>query len=130
MSIDTASLSVFAKRALTSCLSYSPKCRKALRRLPDISILLISDRRMSGLHARFLSRPGPTDVITFDHGEIFISVETARKNARRFSSSTVAEIRLYIVHGLLHLCGFDDQNHLAARKMQEAQQEIFVASSG
>ena len=44
--------------------------------------ILISDRRMSELHRRFMGIAGPTDVITFQHGEIFISTETARRQAR------------------------------------------------
>src|SRR4051812_49361437 len=73
-----------------------------LDHLEEISVLLISDRKMAGLHQRFLNQAGPTDVITFDHGEIFVSVDTAQKNRRRFGFSLGREIALYIVHGLLH----------------------------
>ena len=103
--------------------------RTQLSRLAAISILLISDRRMSSLHRRFLNTAGPTDVITFDHGEIVISAETARKHARRFKSSTLREIQLYIVHGLLHLNGHEDRSKRGARKMEIVQQKIFDAAS-
>ena len=95
-----------------------------LSRLREISVLLISDRRMSQLHRQFLHQPGPTDVITFDHGEIFISVETARRNARAFGNTLRREIQLYIVHGLLHLHGFDDRTAKQARMMKRMQEKI------
>ncbi len=75
--------------------AHPPNRRTQLASLPEISILLISDRRMSSLHRRFLNKTGSTDVITFDHGEIFISVETAREHARQFRTSTLCEIQLY-----------------------------------
>jgi probable rRNA maturation factor len=84
---------------------------------------------MALLHRRFLNQSGPTDVITFQHGEIFISVDTARRHARVFGSSFAREVRLYIIHGLLHLHGFDDQSEADAKKMRLAQEKILVASS-
>ena len=97
--------------------------------LPEINVILISDRRMSQLHRRFLKIEGPTDVITFQHGEIFISVETARRQGRTFDSSTRNEIELYLVHGLLHLCGFDDKTSSGARLMRATQKGIARAAS-
>jgi probable rRNA maturation factor len=79
---------------------------------------------MSELHLRFLKIAGPTDVITFQHGEIFVSVETARRAAREHRTSTPEEIQLYIVHGLLHLSGFDDKTKAEAREMQNVQRRI------
>src|SRR5260370_41939035 len=84
--------------------------RTDLRRLPNVFVWLISDGRMSRLHQEFLGETGPTDVLTFQHGEIFISVETAKRHARAFGNSLVRELQLYIVHGLLHLNGFDDRS--------------------
>ena len=85
---------------------------------------LISDWRMAVLHRKFLGQSGPTDVLTFQHGEIFISVETARRQARAFGNSLIRELELYIIHGLLHLHGFDDQTSGEARKMGKAQEKI------
>jgi len=65
--------------------------------------------------------------MTFRHGEIFISAETARRYARRFGNSLVQELRLYVVHGLLHLHGFDDRNEIEARKMDLMQRRILGA---
>jgi probable rRNA maturation factor len=101
-----------------------------LRKLNEIFIWLVSDRRMALLHRKFLGQSGPTDVLTFQHGEIFISVDTARRQARAFENPLVRELKLYIVHGLLHLHGFDDQNASETRKMKSAQERILRICSG
>ena len=84
---------------------------------------------MTSLHRQFRNQTGPTDVLTFQHGEIFISVETARKHARTFGNPLPRELRLYIVHGLLHLHGFDDRKRADARKMEEVQKLILTAAN-
>ena len=84
---------------------------------------------MASLHRQFLNQSGPTDVLTFQHGEIFISIETARRQARAFGNSLTRELRLYIVHGLLHLHGFDDRKRTDARKMERIQKRILAAAT-
>ena len=79
---------------------------------------------MAGLHRQFLNESGPTDVITFSHGEILVSAETARRHARKFGNSLARELQLYVVHGLLHLHGFDDRTKTDARCMEKVQEEI------
>jgi probable rRNA maturation factor len=125
--VNVAALEAFAKRALPLCLRAGHGKRTLAAEAGEIFVVLISDRRMAQLHQRFLGQTGPTDVITFEHGEIFISVETARRNARRFGNSFRRELELYIVHGLLHLCGFDDSNRRAARKMRVAESRVISA---
>jgi len=79
---------------------------------------------MAALHQKFMHQAGPTDVLTFQHGEIFISVDTAKRHARSFRNSLEGELCLYVVHGLLHLNGFDDRTQTGARKMQKMQERI------
>ena len=129
MRVDLASLQRFATSALRIALrTKSPRARR-LGGLQQIDVILISNRRMAALHKRFMNLTGPTDVLTFQHGEIFVSTETARSNAARYGTTTEEEIRLYVVHGLLHLMGFDDTTPAAARAMEKMQQRI-VASAG
>ena len=85
---------------------------------------------MALLHRKFLGQSGPTDVLTFQHGEIFISVDTARRHAHAFENSLLRELKLYIVHGLLHLHGFDDQTPTEADKMRVAQEKILEICGG
>src|SRR6266850_5354251 len=116
--VPLAALQEFAGRALTECLKIPGKRRRGLKSITELNVILVSNRRMAELHRRFLHFPGPTDVITFQHGEIFVSAEMARAHARRFGNSLGAELRLYIVHGLLHLHGFDDKGPSDAAKME------------
>ena len=124
ISVNVAGLQKFAVKALQNCLQLQKKKQTDLRRLGEISVWLISDRRMSRLHRQFLGQTGPTDVLTFQHGEIFISAETAKQHARVFANSLMHELQLYIVHGLLHLHGFDDRTPAGARKMKRMQERI------
>jgi probable rRNA maturation factor len=128
--IDLAELQTFAAKAVQHCLALRRGQRTDLRKLSEVFVWLISDRRMALLHRKFLGQSGPTDVLTFQHGEIFISVETARRYAREFGNSLMGEIRLDIVHGLLHLHGFDDQTPADARRMKKIQEKILHASDG
>ena len=122
--VNIAELETFAADVVKRCLRLQKRKRTDLRKLSEVFVWLISDRRMAFLHRRFLRQSGPTDVMTFQHGEIFISVETARRQARAFGNSLVPELKLYIVHGLLHLHGFDDQTPAESRKMKAAQEKI------
>ena len=122
--IRVATLQKFAVKAVQNCLQLQKEKQTELRRLGEIFVWLISDRRMSQLHQQFLGQTGPTDVLTFQHGEIFISVETAKKHARVFGNSLAAELSLYVAHGLLHLHGFDDRTQATACKMRRIQKKI------
>jgi probable rRNA maturation factor len=124
--VNVVDLEDFAQKAATLCLCLSRPKKTDLEKLPEVSVLLVSNRRMAALHRRYMNESGPTDVITFQHGEIFISAETAIRNARRFRNSLSRELRLYIVHGLLHLHGFADRTPAAARKMETVQQKVLA----
>jgi probable rRNA maturation factor len=122
--LDAKSLEKFANKALPLCLTLRKEKTTDLTKPREIFVLIISDRRMASLHRQFLNQSGPTDVITFSHGEIFISAETAQRHARQFGNTLACELQLYIVHGLLHLHGFDDRNERDARRMEKIQEEI------
>ena len=122
--VNIVDLERFAAKAVRSCLQVRKNEATNLKKLAEIFILFISDRRMASLHRKFLNQSGPTDVLTFQHGEIFISPETARRNARAFRNSLQHELELYIVHGLLHLHGFDDRSESGVRKMEAMQKRI------
>ena len=130
--VNTVDLENFAAKAVRCCLQLRKRKPTDLTKLRELFVVLVSDRRMALLHRRFLHKPGPTDVLTFEHGEIFVSVETARRNARTFRNSLARELRLYIVHGLLHLHGFEDRTEADARKMKTMQERILrqIADAG
>jgi len=122
--VDLGDLQKFADNVLRLCLKIRRRQRTELTEQRRVFVLLISDRRMAALHRQFLGKSGPTDVLTFQHGEIFISAETARRHAHRFGNSLTQELRLCVVHGLLHLHGFDDRNGIEAQKMDAMQRRI------
>jgi probable rRNA maturation factor len=86
-----------------------------------VTVQLVSDGAMARLNQTFRKKHGPTDVLSFPAkrtrakqrteyvGDIAISPETARRNARRFSRSLPAEMRILILHGMIHLAGFDHE---------------------
>ena len=122
--VNVAELQDFATRAVRKSLQLRDEENTDLRRLDAVFVWLISDRRMASLHRKFINQTGPTDVLTFQHGEIFISVETAKRHARAFGTLLASELRLYIAHGLLHLHGFDDRMQPGAREMERTQEKI------
>ncbi|HMJ05554.1 MAG TPA: rRNA maturation RNase YbeY [Chthoniobacterales bacterium] len=127
LQVELESLQEFAERALARCLNLPACVGSPGRELGEINVVLVSDRRMAALHQEFMNIPGPTDVLTFQHGEIVVSVETAQQNAERFATSAADEIKLYVIHGLLHLLGFDDRTREEARVMEAVQAEVLRA---
>ena len=127
--IDLRALQEFAGRALQQAMALPQRSGSAFESCQEISVAIVSDARMSAVHERFLRIAGPTDVITFQHGEIIVSAETAQRNAEEYNTAPDAEIRLYIIHGILHLMGFDDTTPGAARLMAKTQECILAAST-
>jgi len=92
----------------------------------EITIILIDDEYLRTLHRDFLNDDTFTDVMTFNlggedgiEGEIYVSVDRAKHFAAEFNVSTAEEIARLIIHGLLHLNGFDDQSAEEREKMRE-----------
>jgi probable rRNA maturation factor len=83
----------------------------------NISVVLCSDRYLLQLNKKFLKHDYYTDIITFDYGEdktvsgdIMISIERVKENAASFKVPVSSELLRVIVHGVLHLCGYQDKN--------------------
>lgn len=98
-----------------------------------VSVAIVDDETIARLHGQFLGDPAPTDVLSFLleegpaylEGEVIVSAETARQQSGRLKVPEESELLLYIVHGTLHLVGFDDQTSSARRKMRQAEQRVF-----
>jgi probable rRNA maturation factor len=115
------------QRAVASALPDVLEAQKKDSVLEDcfeIPLVLVSDRRIAELHGKFLDDPTPTDVITFLHGEIVLSVETARREARARLLPVPQEVARYAVHGLLHLAGWSDKTPVEAQAMRALQEKI------
>jgi len=108
-----------------SAASYASKALSALRwKGGGINILFTDDAGIKRLNSRFKGRKGATDVLAFDTGDIAVSVDTARRNARRFGNTLPGELRLCVVHGILHLCGYDDTSAPKRKAMRAMEKRI------
>ena len=117
----------FAPVALAQCLPHpAHEETPPLPHLEEVEVTLVSDAIIDRVHRDFMDIPGATDVITFDHGEIVISTETARANAALYGRTLDEEIALYIVHGLLHLNGYEDKEPAAAARMHRLQERLLA----
>lgn len=125
--VPTGWLQQFAEIALEKCLPRSADERHALRQLAEVEIAIVSDRVIADVHRRFMNIPGPTDVITFEHGEIVMSAQTAERHAEEYGHPFHHELALYLIHGLLHLNGYEDASPGAAAIMHRLQQRLLQA---
>jgi probable rRNA maturation factor len=112
----------FAQVALAECEGEGIAPGTPLEALAEIEVSIVSDRAIADVHRRFMNIAGATDVITFEHGEIIISAETAARYAREYGQHLEHELGLYIIHGILHLNGHDDLAEPAAARMKERQE--------
>jgi probable rRNA maturation factor len=117
-------LKKLAITALPHCQAQAKHADAPLLHLEDIEITLVSDADIARVHGEFLDDPTPTDVITFHHGEILISADTAAAVAPEHGHSLDQELALYLIHGLLHLGGWEDEADDEAAAMAVAQQNI------
>ena len=125
--VNLAWLRRFAEVALEKCAPHSADRGFALMHLPEIEVALVSDRVIARVHREFMGLPGATDVITFAHGEIVISAQTAQLYAHEYRHPLAHELALYTVHGLLHLNGYEDATARAAARMHRTQDRVLRA---
>lgn len=125
--LDTERIRRLSKSALPLCAECHGPLGPGLAELNEIEVSLVSSAAMSRAHRAFLGIDGPTDVITFPYGEILVCPDVASENAPLYGSSVDDEVALYIIHGLLHLNGFDDTTASSARQMRIRQAKILNA---
>ena len=96
-----------------------------VRRLGDVNIIFCSDHYLLDINVKYLQHDYFTDIITFDYcegktlsGDLFISIDSVRDNAEHFGATFEDELDRVIVHGLLHLIGYDDQTPVQVAEMR------------
>ncbi len=122
---EVKGLRELAAAALAECVRHSGDGKFALAQIPEIEVAVVSDAVIARVHAEFMKVPGATDVITFAHGEIVVSADTARAQAAARGHGVVEELLLYLIHGLLHLNGYDDIAPRDRTKMHRVQDRIW-----
>lgn len=97
----------------------------------NLSLVLVDDPTIQRLNRDFHQTDAPTDVLSFDYGggelEVIVSVERAVAVAGRYRSTPSRELALYIVHGILHLHGYDDLTPSQRRRMRAAERRLLLA---
>lgn len=101
----------------------------------EVGVRLVDDAAIAALHARWMNDDSPTDVLSFPlqaeagqvEGDIVASAETACRAARALGWPPEHELLLYVVHGALHLAGYDDLTPQARTAMRAAEQAVFRA---
>ncbi|HZD96310.1 MAG TPA: rRNA maturation RNase YbeY, partial [Candidatus Sulfotelmatobacter sp.] len=89
----------------------------------EVDVLITGSSRVRELNRRFRRKNKPTDVLSFpriEGGDIAISADIARDNARRYGHSSAEELKILLLHGMLHLAGYDhesDNGRMATREM-------------
>lgn len=98
------------------------------KRVGDINVILCDDPSILEINMQFLSHDYYTDIITFDYcedayinGELYISIDTVKANAQEYSQDFEVELHRVIIHGILHLCGFDDHCEEDIEQMRRAE---------
>lgn len=113
--VSTAALERFARRA-----------RKLARVRGEVDVLISGDASLRELNRRYRGKNQPTDVLSFlrsngaGGGDIAISAHIARSNARRYGHSTADELKILVLHGMLHLAGYDHETDDGRMRKLEA----------
>ena len=111
------------QQAMISSVERAVKAHKVKH--ARIDIILLTDRRIRTLNKQYLQHDYATDVLTFPldeqplYGEIYVSLETARRQANEYGVTVVNELARLAVHGALHLLGYDDADPADRQVMQE-----------
>ncbi len=99
----------------------------------ELSIVFLTDSAIARLHAEFLNDATTTDVITFEGepafgtaGEICVSADTAQTYTAKHGHNFSMELTLYVVHGWLHLAGYDDLEPTKKRRMRAAEKRAIT----
>lgn len=117
----------FAAEAHARCAGLFPRegGGGGYMRLDEVVVTIVSDRRIDRIHRDFMAIEGATDVITFEHGDVVVSADTALREALGRGYRVEVELGLYVVHGFLHLNGFDDRSQAPREEMQRVQEVVW-----
>ncbi|MEW6557393.1 MAG: rRNA maturation RNase YbeY [Elusimicrobiota bacterium] len=135
MTTDEMSVEIFDKQNIIKLnikkvLKYIPLLEKKLYLLKNLvyNIIFVDDREIKKLNKKFRYSPYPTDVLSFKYSknsaDIFISVETAKNNAKFYRQDFYTEILRLIIHGVLHSLGYMDYTEKSKKIMWKKQEEI------
>ena len=95
-------------------------------KIQNLNFLIVGDKRMIHFNKTYLNHDYSTDIITFDNsenkkinGDIVISIERVKENSKKYKVRLEDELRRVMVHGLLHLLGYDDKNEKEKKRIRK-----------
>lgn len=122
------------KRAISAWIKKVAKIYN--REIGDISYIFCSDAKILDVNKQYLNHDYYTDVITFDYsenntisGDIFISLDTVKTNAKKFATDPDEELKRVIIHGVLHLCGLKDKSEEDSKNMTQSENQALTIYS-
>lgn len=105
---------------------YRLACSSEIRKLGDVNVIFCSDNYILDINMKYLQHDYFTDIITFDYcegnvisGDLFISIDSVRENAKYYGTEFEDELNRVLIHGVLHLIGYDDHSEKDIKKMRE-----------
>lgn len=98
-------------------------------KLPEISLVLVDEKKIKDLNKKYRKKNEVTDVLAFDYGEIFICLPQAKKQAKKIGHSLKKELAILLIHGILHLAGYKDDTEKNRVRMAKKQNRL-IASLG
>ena len=103
------------------------------KKIGEINIVFYSDEQLLALNKQYLNHDTFTDIITFDysegeflHGDICISIERVKENAKVFNCTFEEELRRVMAHGVLHLCGYKDKKNADKQVMKQKEERALT----
>lgn len=114
--IDLKFLKKFAKKVL----------KLVKLNIPELSVAVVGDKEMIKLNKQHRKQNKTTDVLAFDYGEIIICLNQTKRQAKELKHSLKEELGILLIHGILHLSGYDDETKKQSDAMMKRQDKILI----
>lgn len=128
---EEVSLPAIRKRIVSNWIK--TVAEKHSKKVGELAYIFCSDEKILEINKQYLQHDYYTDIITFDYtehdrisGDIFISVDTVKSNAEKYNVSYMDELHRVIIHGVLHLCGIDDQDEEQQAEMRSEENKALA----
>ena len=99
----------------------------------DIVLIFCSDEYLLEINKKYLNHDYYTDIITFDYcvenivsGDLYISIDRVKENAKTFNDSFINELSRVVIHGVLHLCGYNDKTEADQKNMRNLENKYLA----
>lgn len=104
-------------------------CESEIRKLGDINVIFCSDNYILDINMKYLQHDYFTDIITFDYchdniisGDLFISIDSVKENSEYYGTDFQEELNRVLIHGVLHLIGYDDHSESDIKTMRSKEE--------